>query len=487
MYVIGGTVAVLYAALWLASRREQAVSTADGDVKLLKPFYRIAMFLYKRAFIYKLPLFRAMQVKQDLQRLHPGGNLTALETEYYVKKLGLVLALLLAGTGIAVAVRVQMQGMSRLAEGGMVRRGDYSQEEELLVLEAEIGQTANCEVQITMAVQELSYEEAAELEKEFWQEMLRKLPGKNASLMEVREDLECAEQLEGYPFRAEWSSSHPEILSQTGVVEALSDEEGQLVVLSALVRYLDWEWLHETTVQVKPPLRTEEELLRLELEQFLTDAELESREEQQWQLPSHWKGENISWKEKREDNSLLFWAAVVAAGAGIYIFMDRDLHEKLEERKRNMLEIYPLILNKLVLYLGAGMTIRSAYQKIAGDYQRAAEEGRTRHPAYEEMVYTCREMQNGMAEGAAYERFGQRVGLQEYIRLSALLNQNLKKGSTVLLARLREEAGNALKEQENYRKKAGEEAAAKLLVPMMLLLGMVMVLVMIPAFSSLGI
>lgn len=130
------------------------------------------------------------------------------------------------------------------------------------------------------------------------------------------------------------------------------------------------------------------------------------------------------------------------------------------------------------------MTIRGTFQKLAGDYEAKCREGGKSSPAYEEILYTCRELHSGVSEGLAYEHFGRRTGLQEYIRLSTLLAQNLKRGNSTLLDRLREEAEKSAEERLQQSKKLGEEAGTKLLVPMVLMLAVVMVVIMIPAMSS---
>ncbi|MDE7046257.1 MAG: hypothetical protein K2O97_14890, partial [Acetatifactor sp.] len=91
---------------------------------------------------------------------------------------------------------------------------------------------------------------------------------------------------------------------------------------------------------------------------------------------------------------------------------------------------------------------------------------------------------SGVSEASAYEHFGKRTCLQEYVRLSTLLTQNLKKGNSALLERLRAEADRAGEERLQNCKRLGEEAGTKLLVPMVLMLLVVMVMIMIPACSS---
>ena len=74
--------------------------------------------------------------------------------------------------------------------------------------------------------------------------------------------------------------------------------------------------------------------------------------------------------------------------------------------------------------------------------------------------------------------------MQEYIRLCTLLTQNLKRGNSSLLERLREEADKISEERLQRSRKLGEEAGTKLLVPMVMMLAVVMVMIMIPAFAA---
>ena len=65
-----------------------------------------------------------------------------------------------------------------------------------------------------------------------------------------------------------------------------------------------------------------------------------------------------------------------------------------------------------------------------------------------------------------------------------MLSQNVRKGAANLAILLREEAANAFEERKHMARRLGEKAGTKLLVPMMMLLGMIMVIIMVPAFQS---
>ena len=51
----------------------------------------------------------------------------------------------------------------------------------------------------------------------------------------------------------------------------------------------------------------------------------------------------------------------------------------------------------MIIFLGAGMSIRTAWDKIAEDYKRAVNEGRSEmHYVYEEMYITGSQLKSGL-------------------------------------------------------------------------------------------
>lgn len=169
----------------------------------------------------------------------------------------------------------------------------------------------------------------------------------------------------------------------------------------------------------------------------------------------------------------------------LYALGRQNQEKEAENRRRQMRLDYPEIVSRLTLLLGAGMTVKRAWKKIIQDYAEK-EKSQVRY-AYEEMQYTYREMESGVMESESYERFGRRCGLQEYIRLGALLSQNLRKGTKGLKELLRMEAIQAFEERKARAKRLGEEAGTKLLMPMFLMLAVVLIIVIVPAFLSIQI
>ena len=159
--------------------------------------------------------------------------------------------------------------------------------------------------------------------------------------------------------------------------------------------------------------------------------------------------------------------------------------EKLREKE--LLMDYAELVSKLMVLIGAGLTVRSAWERMVRDYESALDGKRIkRRVAYEEMRQTSFELANGIAESVAFREFGRRCGVQQHLKLSSLLEQNRRSGMKNLRAILTAEMEDAFEARKNLARTMGEEAGTKLLAPLFMMLGIVMVMIMVPAMMSMG-
>ena len=249
-------------------------------------------------------------------------------------------------------------------------------------------------------------------------------------------------------------------------------------------------------------------------------------------LPAEIGGEKAVWSRKTSDSGRIF-PVLGLLFAVLFIFAGfRNKQKEQEVRKARLLLDYPNVISKLVLLLNAGMSMRQAFYKMSGDYKKSAGEsngfrsaganpgknsvppgfasktspgtksgfirktvtGRYSgskkkqkkeiclHPGFEEISLTCAEMEKGISELEAYEHLGSRTDAVKYKTLATLLTQNLRKGSRELVNLLEQEAADAFEERKKQARILGEEAGTKLLFPMILMLGVVMAILMVPAF-----
>ena len=145
---------------------------------------------------------------------------------------------------------------------------------------------------------------------------------------------------------------------------------------------------------------------------------------------------------------------------------------------------YPEIITEFTMLTGAGMTAKNVWKKIAEDYGITREKTGRKREAYEEIWITWQEMKSGIPEMECYERFARRCDLIPYMKMGALLSQNLKKGATGISEMLRMEAVQALEDRKSRARQLGEEAGTRLLIPMLLMLIIVITIVVVPAFLS---
>ena len=175
-----------------------------------------------------------------------------------------------------------------------------------------------------------------------------------------------------------------------------------------------------------------------------------------------------------------------------WYIMDSRLHEQTIGRSRQLAIDYPRLISRIVLYLGAGMSVRNVFYTCASEYsqQRAAESKRMMGKKagvrylYEEILLVCNELDSGIPEAEAYMHFGRRCRSRQYTKLCSLLVQNLRRGNDTLLAILQEEAQSSFEERKNLARELGEEAGTKLLLPMMIMLGVTMLIIIVPAYFS---
>ena len=177
----------------------------------------------------------------------------------------------------------------------------------------------------------------------------------------------------------------------------------------------------------------------------------------------------------------LFLILGILAGAAFLFLPYQEKKERRKRRQRRLTETYPELVTRLSLYMTAGLSLRSSWDRIVRDYRKELAAGGRRRTAYEEMDRTRREMLGGMYEDLAYSRFGRRCGTAEYLRLGGLLEAYVQQGNRELVRRLQAEAASSLELQLRSVRRRGEEVGSLLLVPIILLFALTLALVLIPA------
>ena len=381
------------------------------------------------------------------------------------RKMGKVFALFAVLAGAALI----QESMNPVLKQERQAYGDGNYDAELIweIPEKELEQ----ELSVHVAEQGLTKEEQQALLAAAEQEIAETFPGENESVDEIRKDVCIQSQYQDGQVTADWSFDSYQYVDLEGHVMNDSLEEEEILVKAVVELGCDSQTLeYQFFFQICPKIYSENEKAN--------DSTLV--------LPESIDDQTIIWKEKSERMPLkLLFLGMIAAGCVPLVEKSRKQEEE-KRRKEKLQSEYPELVSKLTILLGAGMTLFSAWNKIATNYSNKRKNNTIPiHPLYEEMLITCHEIESGVGEARAYERFGERCGLHRYRKFCSLLVQNLRKGTRGLVQLLEQEVSDAFEERKNLAKKSGEEAGTKMLFPMMMMFGIIIVIIMVPAFLSL--
>ena len=390
-----------------------------------------------------------------------------------------------------IALLTEISGQGVMQNFGKVRinREDYggNSVNHQLQMQIEGEKSENVEIQVSPRM--YSEEEVQSLFRQAMNKLDQVILGENETADHVVKPLCFPQELEGYPFAISWEPGRYDVMDMNGrinqdaVLEEDPEGEGVLVKITGILRYGTEEAAYNTQVLVFADVE-ETETIRNQVLNAARQAEEVSREEKSFVLPEQVNGRTVRWRFRKESKVM----PVLMLGAVICVFLvvqERQKKEKLrKDRKEQMLFDYPEIVSQFTMLMGAGMTAKNVWKKITADYCGQKERGGRVRDAYEEMVITLQEMQSGIPEAECHERFAARCGLVPYMKMGALLSQNLRKGAKGTSDMLKMEAIQAMEDRKSRARRLGEEAGVKLLLPMLLMLVIVLVIVVVPAFLS---
>ena len=475
---------LVMAVLWVISR-DLELPPGIEDTGISRAYLRIALYIY-RNIRGRIRSFSSEKIRMYLGTLEQRKDLDNAETEYFIRKISIVLLMATAGCFLAFMMAVGAGRSSRIGEGDVITRNSFGEKEYKVDLVArddagnEIG-----EYTLPVATREYTDEEAQALFDEATAVLEGIVLKENSSFDDVRSDLDLVERIPGYPFDISWRIDNYDVLHFDGeLIEEMIPADGVPVNLTATYSYKELRWQQAFCAQIKPKNLTSAERAFTEIKELLTKADEESKEEYKISLPGSYGQGEILWSEKTKDNSMLLLMLTLIGSAASYVLKDKELKKAMEERSAQMLGDYPQFVSQIVLYMGAGMTVRNIFEKLGSGYVRKRNNTGEKKYLYEEVLRAGRELNAGTSEGSVYEHFGLRCTGQQYTRLTTLLSQNLRKGNSELLVLLQEESKKAFDERMDRVRKAGEEAGTKLLLPMVIMLVIVMIVIMIPAYLA---
>ena len=229
------------------------------------------------------------------------------------------------------------------------------------------------------------------------------------------------------------------------------------------------------------------ESLLLQLQQAITAEDAGSLGENMLSLPTEIDGQRIYYSEHEDRSYLLLPLLGVVAAMAIYMRQGQARRTEKKQREALLMLDYSELVSKLMVYIGAGLTVRNALETISQHFDALIARGiKEDRPLYQELRTMVIQFRRNMPESEIYLSFGRRVNLKPYTKLVSLIEQNRMNGARNLRAMLELEMEDAFEQRKTTARRLGEEAGTKLLLPLFIMLGIVMIIVIVPAMSALG-
>ena len=414
--------------------------------------------------------------RQRFRELYLGADYLEQGKKERIKRFGVLIVVLLSAVMLALLAELKSISSHVPIQDNRIYRQEGLPELELVW---EAGEEKGS-IRVVLKSQRIPTEERDVLFQEAESYIRGSIQGNNENLRSLRGDLVFPDIVPGTEITVVCQPGSYHWLNADGSrTRHALPEEGAEEKLTVTMQYYEEERQFVLDLLLLPEDK-EEDLFRKKLETELLFRVADNTGEYV-RLPTEMEGVSVEWSVQRENKGVVVLFLGIAVAALIPISERKRQEEQLRKREQEMLEDYPELVSKYLLLLNAGLSSRSVWERITSDYMRK----RRKRYVYEEMLLTMREMENGIVEAKAYERFGKRCRLLPYMRFSSVLVQNLQKGARGGLDLLEQEAITAFAERKEAAKRKGEEAGTKLLLPMFGLLGIVLVIIMFPAFYSL--
>lgn len=176
-------------------------------------------------------------------------------------------------------------------------------------------------------------------------------------------------------------------------------------------------------------------------------------------------------------NSVVLAGLMVMFAGLAYYYFGTLTEKKIMERSEEMLSDFSDVVSKLALLTNAGMIMREAWTEVAYTGETTI---------YKEMQTAVDEMNNGVAEIDALFNFGTRCIIPEIKKFTSTIVQGIIKGNSELTLMLQDQSKEVWAAKKQNVRRQGEKAASKLMLPIMLMFIGILIMVIVPIFTNLG-
>lgn len=483
--IVNFIVLLIYALLAIISRKHYSKYKGRENL-IFKGFFGMASFIYELLWNKQSMGQQSFEkIKNNIRKTNvlSEKNLESFTVDYIKKKIAVCLLVMFVFNLLALCCGIfdgRVNNQKNIIERNTYNGTSKTQnvyfemegQEEVIALQIDPVQFTNME-----------FIERAET---IFDDLETTMLSENDDKRNITSDLYLPSWDEKGELKIQYKSSNPEVITSYGLMKNDNLMEDEEVVITAKIKYLDYEATRDYHLLVKAQTGNDEFTTMDELEIALEEIEEKNRTKKNFEIPEKWNGIKLSLSKNKENQNIkmlfigLFFVAT-------YLVLEKSRRREFIENRNHLLEKdYSVFVNTFWLFLETGMTTKLAFTHVILEFEKRQLKKLKDNEKIliNELKYAMNEIQAGADEAQVYENFGMRIGLPMYIRFMGQVSQNLRLGTKDLKHVMKDEVNMALEIKKTNSIKRGEEAATKLLFPMAMLLLIVMVVVIAPAVCT---
>lgn len=470
LYLVG--LATLLVFLLITCRyKKEDVKKLDRKKHKLKIFYPTSLWL-----VDKLPkrlVGGNTKINRELKELSLKEDISKEQNIYMAGKISIVILVLFAG--LFVGLGVSFSSPKALQPIQKVKRNKSSTTYSFVAKNKKAEKNITLDVAGKKRTKKETYK-ALDKGKKI---LIKKMLAKNKSVNRVNSHVNLVDSVGEEDIKVSWGIDDSDGLGYDGEIGKGVPKKGKIVKLTATMELDKVTEDFQFSVKVFPEKKSSN--LQSYIQKHIDENGATKREVK---LPTKIGGKVYKYFVKKANYATWIFPLALVIAIALFVLKDKDLDKEIEERQKQMLRDYPNIVSKLLIYFGAGLSIKSALERIVREYKK--QKKKETHFAYEEMDIAITKMKSGVSESTAIAEFGDRCGIHCYIKLANIIEQNLRRGSKDMVYALKSEVNSAVNTRKNNILKEGSEISTKLLGPMVIMLIISIVIIMVPAFLSIN-
>lgn len=176
-------------------------------------------------------------------------------------------------------------------------------------------------------------------------------------------------------------------------------------------------------------------------------------------------------------DKLMILALAVVMCAALYFYFTKQPATKVKVRSVRFMDEFPNAVSTIALLVNSGMILREAWREVSLSAETEL---------YMEMRKVNEDIDNGVAEADALYNFANRCVTPEIKKFTSFIVQGLEKGSRDLANALKNQTDELWELKKQNILKRGELASSKLMIPLMIMFIGVLIMIMGPIMTNLG-